>query len=119
MAKKIKFNLRCDGNPIRTIEDLQNNFLIEDILSYYENNLLEKWLDVRGYTEQLEQIRKITSEDDFEIAKQLVNIFNIEKDPQKVEEELYILEYNKKQKESADWYEWIEEAESDLSLIHI
>ena len=113
MAKKIKFNLCCDGNPIRTIEDLQNNFLIEDILSYYENNLLEKWLDVRGYTEQLEQIRKITSKDDFEIAKQLVTIFNIEKDPKKVEEELYILEYNKKQKESADCYEWIEEAQAD------
>ena len=25
MAKTIKFNLICDGNPVRTIEDLQNN----------------------------------------------------------------------------------------------
>lgn len=30
MAKTIKFNLICDNTPVRTIEDLQNNFSIED-----------------------------------------------------------------------------------------
>lgn len=36
MAKTIKFNLICDGKSIRTIEDLQENFSVEDILKYYE-----------------------------------------------------------------------------------
>ena len=49
MAKTIKFNLICDGNPVRTIEDLQNNFSIEDVLAYYNNKLLHRWLKVRGY----------------------------------------------------------------------
>lgn len=37
MAKTIKFNLICDNTPVRTIEDLQNNFSIEDVLDYYRN----------------------------------------------------------------------------------
>lgn len=40
MAKTIKFNLICDNTPVRTIEDLQNNFSIEDVLNYYRNGLL-------------------------------------------------------------------------------
>ena len=31
MAKTIKFNLICDNTPVRTIEDLQNNFSIQKI----------------------------------------------------------------------------------------
>ena len=27
MAKTIKFNLICDNTPVRTIEDLQNNYV--------------------------------------------------------------------------------------------
>lgn len=49
MAKTIKFNLICDEKPVRTVEDLQNNFSIEDVLDYYRNGLLTRWLKVRGY----------------------------------------------------------------------
>ena len=31
MAKTIKFNLICDNKPIRTIEDLQNNYSVQRI----------------------------------------------------------------------------------------
>lgn len=44
MAKTIKFNLICDGDPVRTIEDLQNHFSVEDLLDYYEKGLLAKRL---------------------------------------------------------------------------
>ena len=57
MAKTIKFNLVCDQKPVRTIEDLQNNFSIEDVLSYYHNGLLTRWLEVRGYEEELEKVK--------------------------------------------------------------
>ena len=55
MAKTIKFNLICDNTPVRTIEDLQNNFSIEDVLDYYRNGLLCRWLKVRGYEEELKK----------------------------------------------------------------
>ena len=58
MAKTIKFNLICDNTPVRTIEDLQNNFSIEDVLDYYRNGLLCRWLKVRGYEEELKKVEK-------------------------------------------------------------
>lgn len=58
MAKTIKFNLICDNTPVRTIEDLQNNFSIEDVLDYYRNGLLCRWLKVRGYEKELKRWKK-------------------------------------------------------------
>ena len=52
MAKTIKFNLVCDGNSVRTLEDLKNNFSIEDVLEYYKSGLLLRWLNVRGFEEE-------------------------------------------------------------------
>ncbi|MBQ4468530.1 MAG: hypothetical protein II917_00105 [Synergistaceae bacterium] len=41
---KIKFNLNFGGEHIRTLDDLRDNFSIEDILDVYNNGLLVKWL---------------------------------------------------------------------------
>lgn len=104
MAKTIKFNLICDNNPIRTLEDLQNHFSIEDILAYYNNKLLHRWLDVRGYTEELDKVSAITSEKSIEIAKQLIEIFHVAANQEKVEENIYILQYLEEKKELAELY---------------
>lgn len=104
MAKTIKFNLICDQKPVRTIEDLQNNFSIEDILAYYQNGLLARWLKVRGYTEELEKVNAITVTDSISIIKELITIFNVEADENEVEQSIYILEYLNEQKELLDCY---------------
>jgi hypothetical protein len=77
MAKTIKFNLVLDGNPVRDLNGLRENFNIDDILRYYGNGLLIRWLDSRGYTEELSKIKDIASEDYREITRELVNIFRI------------------------------------------
>ena len=108
MAKTIKFNLICDNKPIRTIEDLQNNFSIEDVLEYYDKRLLHRWLEVRGYEEELEKVRAITTDspdDPIEVAKQLIKIFNVISDDKKIEESVYILEYLKERQELYSIYE--------------
>lgn len=104
MAKTIKFNLICDGNPIRRIEDLTDNFSIEDVLAYYENGLLKKWLKVRGYTEHLEKVEEILTENQLDIIKALIGIFEIELDENKVKEDTYILEYKMKREYLIDEY---------------
>lgn len=104
MAKTIKFNLICDDNPVRTIEDLQNNFSVEDVLEYYNNKLLHRWLEVRGYSEELEKIANITSEKPLEIIKEIIVIFNVESDQKKIEEAVYMLEYLNERKELCDIY---------------
>lgn len=99
MAKKIKFNLICDDKPIRTIEDLQNNFSVEDVLTYYDNGLLCRWLDVRGYQKELEKVSAITSTDSIEVIKKLISIFDVESDDKKIEGCIYMLKYSKERKE--------------------
>lgn len=105
MAKTIKFNLVCDGNPIRTIEDLQNNFSVEDVLSYYNNKLLHRWLEVRGYSDELKQVSAITGEKPMQIVKELIKIFQVAADEKKIEESIYILGYFEERKELYSLYE--------------
>ncbi len=105
MAKTIKFNLICDDKPVRTIEDLQNNFSVEDVLSYYNNGLLSRWLEVRGYDKEAEAVASIKEKTSMEIAKELIKIFDIEIDSKKVEEDVYILQYLEERKELCDIYE--------------
>lgn len=104
MAKTIKFNLICNDKPVRTIEDLQNNFSIEDVLEYYNNKLLHRWLEVRGYSDELEKISAITSEKTLEIIKELIIIFNVASNEKKIEEAVYMLEYLDERKELCDIY---------------
>ena len=105
MAKTIKFNLICDGNPIRTIEDLQNNFSIEDVLEYYNNKLLQRWLYVRGYDKEFQAVSSIENKESMDIIKELIRIFDIEADENKVEESVYMIEYKREHKELCSIYE--------------
>lgn len=105
MAKTIKFNLICDGNPVRNLEDLQNNFSIEDVLNYYSNKLLQRWLKVRGYEKELELVNKITAEKPIDIIKNLITIFNVETNEREIEEGIYILDYLDERKELYSIYE--------------
>lgn len=93
MAKTIKFNLICDGKPIRTIEDLQENFCIEDVLKYYHNGLLQRWLDVRSYKDEHAKVAAIASNKDMDVIKELIQIFAVEMDAKKIEEGIYMLEF--------------------------
>lgn len=105
MAKTIKFNLICDGYPVRNLEDLQSHFSIEDISEYYHNGLLQRWLEVRDYSEQSEKVSRICAENDVELIKELISIFEVEEDPIRVNKSVYILEYQKEQEKRLQRYE--------------
>lgn len=98
MAKTIKFNLICDNTPVRTLEDLRENFSVEDILKYYENKLLHRWLKVRGYTDELEKVSAIKEEKTLEIIKELIKIFNVAEDEIEIEQSVYMIEYLEERK---------------------
>ena len=86
--KKIKFNLIVDGERCRKIEDIQNNFNILDLLDYYKNKKLHKWLKVRKFDDYFYKIDGIKVDDDFEIAKKLCEIFEIECEDEDIKSEL-------------------------------
>lgn len=104
MAKTIKFNLVCDGNSVRTLEDLKNNFSIEDVLEYYKSGLLLRWLNVRGFEEEYEKVNQIKENDDISIIKNLIEIFGMEMEESEIEESIYFLQYEHKRKASLDRY---------------
>lgn len=104
MAKTIKFNLICDDKPVRTIEDLQENFSIEDVLKYYQNGLLLRWLEVRGYEAEYKKVSEIREIEGLEIVKELIKIFDIEADEKKVEEGVFMLQFLEERKELCEAY---------------
>lgn len=104
MAKTIKFNLICDGYPARTIEDLLNHFSVEDLLDYFDNGLLVKWLDVRGYNEELQDIRMIRDRDPLIIIEKLIKIFHIEEDETEIKNAILALKLQRKRKETVSSY---------------
>ena len=77
----IKFALPCDGQPVRTIEQLQENFNINDVLEHYESGKLADWLESRAYMAELEAVKTINKKASMlEQAKELCKIFNIPAD---------------------------------------
>lgn len=96
MAKTIKFNLIIDGNPIRTIKDLQESFSIEDVLEYYHSGILQKWLKVRGYEDYIKKVEAIKPNNSAII--ELIKIFAVELDEQRIKEDVYALEFMEKRK---------------------
>ena len=78
MAKIPKFNLTMDGELVRSIEELQNNFSVDDILDHYESKRLHKWLKSRGFTDYLTKVEAIEYDDKTAIIKPLMDIFEIE-----------------------------------------
>ena len=109
MAKTIKFNLICDGEPVRTIEDLQNNFSIDDVLAYYSNKLLHRWLKVRGYDAYLKSVEAIDAVDPLSIVEALVKIFGIETDAARIRESIYMIQFRHERQEMLSTY-------NDLSM---
>ena len=94
MAKTIKFNLILDNHPVRNIEELQEHFSIEDMLKYFENGLLLRWLKVRGYEKEyiaVENIGKSLGNKDIIVS--LLKIFKMNDiDIDDIEKEVSILE---------------------------
>ncbi|WP_063998821.1 hypothetical protein [Campylobacter hyointestinalis] len=59
MAKKIKFNLQVNGTSVSSLESLQNNFNIEDIMEHFKSGLLMRWLEVQGLETELKELKKL------------------------------------------------------------
>ena len=106
MAKTIKFNLILDKQPVRTIDELRENFSIEDMLKYFKNGLLLRWLKVRGYEAEYKAVKDIdNSSTSKDIVISLIKIFGmIDVDMDNIEKEISILEYQEQEKELNKFY---------------
>lgn len=101
MAKTIKFNLILDNYPVRNIEGVQEHFSIEDMLKYFDNGLLLRWLDVRGYKKEYKAVEAIDKFlDKKSIVLALVKIFEVvDMEDSDIEKAISILSYLEEEKE--------------------
>ena len=107
MAKTIKFNLILDNYPVRNIEGMQEHFSIEDMLKYFKNGLLLRWLKVREYEKEYEKVTAIDKTlDNKSIMMELVKIFEIaDLDEGEIEQAIGILTYLEEEKKLSARYE--------------
>lgn len=78
MAKKIRFPLEMkDGVEVRSIDELKENFSLEQVLFYLSNGKLIKWLCDRYLNEIADAVSELDQED-AEIGKKICDIFEVE-----------------------------------------
>jgi len=96
MAKIVKFNLKFGEDTIRTLEDLQNNFSLQDVLEHFEHGLLQKFLERRGYKEEAENVKNLKADkdlDEIKKAQRLLEIFEVSEPKEAVDEAIESLRY--------------------------
>lgn len=100
MEKTIKFNIYLNGEPIRKLDSLRNNFVVEDILNHFETGQLIKWLEVRGYEKEYEKVSSIDkNKDKYEIIKDLIEIFEVdEMEKDEIDGIINTVKYNDEEK---------------------
>jgi hypothetical protein len=86
MAKMIKFDLSLNGNKVKNLEELLDNFTFE-IITIAHNGRLLRWLLSRDENELADKV-KATEEltEDLELFKALASIFEIEYDEESLQE---------------------------------
>ncbi|WP_022954624.1 hypothetical protein [Leucothrix mucor] len=97
MAKKIKFNMRLDGNPVRNIEGIRDNFSIDDVLEVYQSGVLQRWLKSRGFDDAYYEVENIENKNN--PILELVKIFDINFDEMELKEIISSIEQLKNNRE--------------------
>lgn len=80
MVRKIRFPLEMkNGIEVRTIEELKDNFSIEQIIQYLENGKLIIWLRDRYENDKADDLEEIDLNDS-ELIRKICNVFDIDYD---------------------------------------
>ena len=77
MAKNIKFNLLVGDKKLTTLEALQENFYLDEVLDHYHSGFLAKWLLSSGFQHEYEQVSALDAKDNVSLSLELAKIFNI------------------------------------------
>ncbi|NMG27975.1 hypothetical protein [Aromatoleum evansii] len=117
MTKAIKFNLILDGHPVRNLDELRDNFNIEDILSSYRNGLLKRWLETRRLTEEIAELERIP-DDDIDAAKALCRIFHGDATNKQIEIAAYPFAFRRREAERLERYENLEIKRKEIILAY-
>ena len=86
MAKMIKFDLLLNGNKVKNLEELQDNFTF-DTIAIARSGRLVKWLLSRDENELADKVKVAEVQtEELELFKALASIFEIEYDEESLQE---------------------------------
>ena len=77
MVKKVKFPLILNDVTCNTLEAVKKNFNIKEMIGYFHDKRLLRWLNDRAYDEEAEAVEKLI-ENDPHFKRQLCEIFEID-----------------------------------------
>ena len=77
MYKKIEIDLLFDGVEVSTLDEFRERFTGE-VVQYFVDGRLAKWLQDRQLSEQLEEVETLTAEINAKIFEKLCNVFAVE-----------------------------------------
>lgn len=101
MAKAIKFSLMVDGYPAKSMDDIRENFNISDLLAAVENGALLRWLKSRSLDDEAAAVEALSKETDIMArAKALVRVVDASISDAEVEEAVWPLKLQAKEKET-------------------
>ena len=66
-----------DNFQVRTLEELRQNFNLQNIVSYFKDGLLQKWLEERYYDEEAEKIAAV-DKNDADLVQKICLALNVE-----------------------------------------
>lgn len=99
MIKNIKFFIQVNGYPIRSLEELEEQFHLQDVLALYRKGVLLRWLIAHNFEEKRHELELIPSGlSDIEAAKALIEIFCPHLPKKSIQESIYPLLFLDEQK---------------------
>ena len=87
MTNRAKFKLHFGNTVIETLNDLRNNFFIDEVIEKYKNGTLANWLELNGYENELSEVKRIHAEDNRSLLIELKKIFHIADVPAKIDDQ--------------------------------
>lgn len=106
MAKTLKFNLKFGNAVIRTIDDLRENFVVDDCYDYFQSGLLLKFLRAREcapYAEKIDALAKKNYAIDAAVAE-MAEIFCIDADKDAILAASYAMKIKSEKKDAYEAY---------------
>ncbi|WP_426273726.1 hypothetical protein [Exiguobacterium sp. R-17] len=95
--KPIKFNLLLDGKIVRSLDEMKDNFNIDDIYDLFNKRILQKWLRLQNEVSIAEELELITTVDPKIAIERILAAFGY--DPGKMQTEIYAHLYGRTYRE--------------------
>lgn len=114
MSKKLKFALHLNNQAIYSLNELRDNFVISEILEFYQRNILQRWLECRSFKQVLQQVIDLNCADSRSLILALAQIFEADISSTEVDNRLLCIDLKQSHEQYLKLIETLEHS-SDLN----